>query len=53
MIAWIQANWVSIIAPLLVAIIDLVFALSPNLKANGILNQLFLWLGGKNPPPAA
>jgi hypothetical protein len=51
MIAWLQANWVSVVAPLVVAIIDLVYAISPSLKANGLLHQIFIWFGGK--PPAA
>lgn len=49
--AWLQANWVSVVAPCVVAIIDLVYAISPNLQANGILHQIFLWCGGK--PPAS
>jgi len=49
--AWLQANWGTLVAPLVVAILDLVFALSPGLEANGILHQIFLWCGGK--PPAA
>jgi len=51
MVAWLQANWVSVVAPLVVAILDLVFALSPSLAANGLLHQVFLWVGGK--PPAS
>lgn len=34
-----------------VAILDLVFALSPSASGNGILHQLYLWLGGKPASP--
>ncbi len=43
----------AVLAGLLVAVLDLVFALSPSLEANGILHALFLWVGGlanKQPP---
>ena len=50
MLAWLQANWVTVVAPLVVAVLDLVFALSPSLAANGLLHALFLWVGGKTPP---
>lgn len=53
MFAWLQSNWPTVVAPLVVAIIDLFYALSPNLKANGILHQLFLLCGGKDPVPPA
>lgn len=48
---WFQSNWVTVVAPLVVALLDLAFALSPGLAANGVLHQLFLWAGGK--PPAS
>jgi hypothetical protein len=51
MLAWLQANWVSVVAPLVVALIDLAYAVSPSLTANGLLHQVFLWCGGK--PPAS
>lgn len=51
MIAWIQANWVSVIVPLAVAVIDLLFAINPSLQSNGLLHWVFLQLGGK--PPAS
>jgi hypothetical protein len=51
MVAWLQANWVSVVAPLVVAVIDLLIAINPSLKANGILHQVYLWCGGK--PPAS
>ena len=49
--SWLQANWVTVVAPCVVAIIDLMMSINPNLKANSILHQVYLWCGGK--PPAA
>lgn len=49
--AWLQANWAMVVAPLVVAVLDLVFALSPSLAANGILHQVYVWL--KKSPPAS
>jgi hypothetical protein len=49
--AWLQANWGALVAPLMVAILDLVFALKPNWASNGLLHWAFLQLGGK--PPAS
>jgi len=49
LIAWIEANWGAVIAPLVVAILDLIFALNPNSASNGILHWIFTAVGGKTP----
>lgn len=45
----------AIIAALLIAIIDCLFALSPGLQSNGILHAVYLYLKSMNDkaPPAA
>lgn len=45
-----------VLAGLGVAVLDLVFALNPNVAGNGVLHQVYLWLkklGGSSTPPAA
>lgn len=37
-----------IIAPAMIGVIDLIFAISPGLKSNGVLHFLYLQLGGKD-----
>ncbi len=49
MLAWIQANQ-AVVAGAVVAIIDLVFALSPGLESNGILHAIYGFL---KPAPKA
>ena len=49
MAAWLQTNWSLVVAPLLVAVLDLVFALNPSWASNGLLHWVFLQLGGKPP----
>lgn len=51
---WIGANWQLVIAPLVVAIIDFVWALSPSASSNGLLHWLWTAAGGKTPtqPPS-
>ena len=50
LIAWLQANWVAVVAPLGIAVVDFFWALNPNLQSNGILHAIFTALGGKTPP---
>lgn len=50
MIAFIVANKV-VFASFGVALIDLLFAVSPGLSGNGILHQILVWLGGLSNPP--
>ena len=47
--AWLQAHW-GMLSVLLVAVLDFVMALSPGLKANGIVHAVYLLLGGKETP---
>lgn len=55
LIAWLQTNWPTVVAPLFVAVIDFVWALSPATSTNGILHALWTFCGGKTPaqPPAS
>lgn len=48
--AWLQANWGAVVAPVVVGILDLVFALSPSLNGNGILHTIYLWIKGSEKP---
>ncbi len=51
-LTFIKANWVEI-ASLLYVLLDAVIYFVPSLKANGLLQQLELWLQGQGKPPAA
>jgi len=53
-IAWVQAN-LALVVGLLVALIDLVFALVPTWQSNGILDWVYKFLKGlvAPKPPAA
>ena len=44
--AWLQSHW-ALVGGLLVAVLDFVFAVSPGLKANGLIHAIYLFLGGK------
>lgn len=48
-IQFIQAHG-AIFTGLGIALIDMLWAVNPSLKANGILHQIFLMLGGKDSP---
>lgn len=48
-ITWIQAHWGTILAPAVLAIVDLVWAINPSAKSNGLLHWVFLQVGGKDP----
>lgn len=44
----------AVVAGVVVAFLDLVFAVSKNLQANGILHQVYLWLKAmKDKTPSA
>lgn len=45
--AWLQAHS-ALISGLAVALIDFAWGLAPNLKANGVLHAVYLFLGGKD-----
>jgi hypothetical protein len=49
---WIVDHKVMMTAAL-VAALDFAFALAPNLAANGILHQVYLWLKGSSGAPQA
>lgn len=52
MVAWLQANWMSVMVPFLVACADFAFALNPSWESNGLVHWLYLQLGGKKVPPS-
>lgn len=54
LISWIMVHQ-AVVAGLVVGILDFVFAVAPNLQANGILHQIYLWVKsiGSSAPPAA
>ena len=41
----------AVLSGLGVAVLDLVFALSPSASGSGLLHQIYLWLGGKPSAP--
>jgi hypothetical protein len=49
-LAWLQANWVAVVAPLLIALFDFVMALKPEWKANGLFHWLYLAIKGDGAP---
>lgn len=49
---WLAANWAKL-APVLYVLIDLVIYFVPSLKANGLLNQIELWLKGQGQSPTS
>lgn len=54
-ITFLKTNWVEI-ATVLYILLDAVIYFVPSLKANGLLNQIELWLknqSGSNLPPSA
>jgi hypothetical protein len=51
-ISFIKANWVEV-STLSYVIIDAVIYFVPSLKANGLLQQIEMWLKGQSQPPAA
>lgn len=52
LVSWVVAHQ-GLVSGVVVAILDLLFALSPSLAANGILHQVYLWISGLSSPPAA
>lgn len=44
-IGFLGANWGLIVA-VLVAVLDLLFAVSPSTESNGLLHSVYLWLKG-------
>lgn len=44
---WLHANWALVVAPLIVALFDLGFAINPSWKSNGIAHWVYLACGGK------
>ncbi len=46
MVAWIVAHQ-AVCSGLLVAVLDLVFAVSPAASGSGLLHQAYVFLGGK------
>jgi hypothetical protein len=54
-LAWLQSNWVPVVGPALVLVIDWVIGRNPNWKANGILHGIELLIKNSLPqsqPPA-
>jgi hypothetical protein len=51
-ILFLKANWVEI-STVSYVVLDAVIYFVPSLKANGLLQQLELWLKGQSTPPAA
>lgn len=44
-------GWYILLTPVLVAVLDFIFAISSKTKANGFIHWIYLLLGGKETPP--
>ena len=45
-------GWYVLLAPVLIAVLDFVFAINSKAKSNGVLHWIWLALGGKENPPS-
>lgn len=52
LILFVKTNWLEI-STLLYVVLDAVIYFVPSLKANGLLQQIELWLKGQSQPPVA